>query len=53
MKTEPQPGQLSAEFVPPIEYGVPEYQEAMPLTCQPPRICLQGALCESLKNGSS
>ena len=25
-------------FVPPIEYGVPEYQEPMPFTCQPPRI---------------
>ena len=34
----PQPGQFSAVLVPPIENGVPEYQEAMPLTCQPPRI---------------
>ncbi len=51
MKIEPQPWQLSALFVPPIEYGVPDHHPAMPLICQSPRIALS-APCESLKNGS-
>ena len=52
MKTEPQPWQFSALLVPLIEYGVPEYQEAMPLTCQPPRILPRADLL-FFRNGSS
>ena len=52
MRTEPQPWQFSALLVPPIEYGVPEYHEPMPLICQPPRILPDTDLL-SLRKGSS
>src|SRR5688500_6128908 len=52
MNTDPQPGQFSSLFVPPIEYGVPEYAEKMPFTCQPPSTWPDIEL-ESWKNGNA
>jgi hypothetical protein len=48
----PQPAQLSAGFVPPIENGVPEYAEPIPLICQ---FCAirPRRLLEPFANGSS
>src|SRR3954468_4354076 len=51
-KIDPQPWQLSALLVPPMENGVPEYQAAIPLTCQFFTICASGLL-EPFAKGSS
>ena len=42
MRMEPQLGQFSAVFEPPIEYGVPENAAKMPLSCHPCTACATG-----------
>src|SRR6266536_2735917 len=52
IRTSPQPGQLRAVLLPPIENGVPEYAAPTPLICQFLMIWAKGFL-EFFANGSS
>src|SRR5882672_7790902 len=51
IRMSPQPGQLSAVLLPPMENGVPENQAAIPLTCQFFTMAASGFL-EFFANGS-